>query len=210
MSGRGDGGFWTQERDAELVRLWGERRSHAEMAQALGASKGAVAGRIHRLRARGGDVPVREEFWTEERDGELVRLFKDGLSQAKIADALGAASKDAVAGRIERLRKRGVDIPPRKRKAVTPLGPTKPHRSPGLNFHGGVRPSSAGKPLPRTGPRPDEPAPLNLTLLQLGPRNCRWPVNDGGPFRFCGARTAGGGMKYCPYHHELAHGRKAA
>jgi GcrA cell cycle regulator len=47
-----------------------------------------------------------------------------------------------------------------------------------------------------------------LSLLQLGPRTCRWPIGDvGAPeFCFCGNKTDPDRV-YCPVHHVVAHGR---
>jgi GcrA cell cycle regulator len=68
------------------------------------------------------------------------------------------------------------------------------------------------KPAPRAPVRP-EPAVetftmRRLSLLQLGPRTCRWPVGDVGEpgFCFCGNRTDADRV-YCPVHHIVAHGR---
>lgn len=44
-----------------------------------------------------------------------------------------------------------------------------------------------------------------VTLLELKPSSCRWPVNDGNPFLFCGAPAVSGGP-YCACHAEMASG----
>jgi GcrA cell cycle regulator len=50
------------------------------------------------------------------------------------------------------------------------------------------------------------PEPLNLSLMELGHRECRYPV-DGEKERtlFCGNAT-GDDSPYCTYHHKLCHG----
>jgi len=45
-----------------------------------------------------------------------------------------------------------------------------------------------------------------LTLLELEPGDCRWPVNDGSPFLFCAAPAATGGP-YCACHAAMSIGR---
>lgn len=46
----------------------------------------------------------------------------------------------------------------------------------------------------------------NLTLLELTTGVCRWPVNDGGPFLFCGCNIEHQHRKqsmYCTYHARI-------
>lgn len=38
------------------------------------------------------------------------------------------------------------------------------------------------------------------TLIDLGPHDCKWPLNDGGPFLFCAAPKFGGSRSYCAHH----------
>lgn len=46
-------------------------------------------------------------------------------------------------------------------------------------------------------------AALNVTLFENA--GCMWPVNDGGPYLFCGHVKFKG--SYCQYHHEASMGR---
>lgn len=50
-----------------------------------------------------------------------------------------------------------------------------------------------------------KPTPRNLTLLDLTERTCKWPVNDGGPFLFCGCEKPIE-HSYCSYHAHLSVG----
>lgn len=43
--------------------------------------------------------------------------------------------------------------------------------------------------------------PYNMTIEQLGPKDCRYPYGDG-PYTFCGNSCATG-TPYCPEHHAL-------
>jgi len=47
----------------------------------------------------------------------------------------------------------------------------------------------------------------NMSFMDLGPRNCRWPVGDpkDAGFHFCGADKPLGGQSYCAYHMGLAY-----
>jgi GcrA cell cycle regulator len=49
-----------------------------------------------------------------------------------------------------------------------------------------------------------EIVPLNLSLLDLEPGNCRWPFGNG-PFLFCGHPSMEG-SKYCTPHFYLSIG----
>jgi GcrA cell cycle regulator len=44
-----------------------------------------------------------------------------------------------------------------------------------------------------------------VTLLDLKSTSCRWPVNEGNPFLFCGERAREGGP-YCAHHAARAVG----
>ncbi len=56
--------------------------------------------------------------WTEQRIARLAELYEAGLSYAQIAEDLGGVSRNAVGGKIDRLKlpKRTVVISPEKRE----------------------------------------------------------------------------------------------
>lgn len=57
-------------------------------------------------------------------------------------------------------------------------------------------------------PLPAEPAPEGgVLLLDLKPQHCRWPINDGGPYRFCGAHKEAGVLPYCAHHRKMRYRR---
>lgn len=49
-----------------------------------------------------------------------------------------------------------------------------------------------------------KPPGSRVTLLNRTRRQCGWPVNDGGPFLFCGAEKDDPKNSYCAYHRRLA------
>ena len=67
-------------------------------------------------------------------------------------------------------------------------------------------------------PPPSEPLPEpppvqhvnGVTLMELQPRDCRWPLGDprDPDLKFCGYGTLGDGP-YCPRHHRKAHVRSS-
>lgn len=52
------------------------------------------------------------------------------------------------------------------------------------------------------------PAPEGgVLLLDLKPQHCRWPINNGGPYRFCGAHKESGVLPYCAQHRKMRYRR---
>lgn len=147
---------------------------------------------------------MRSFEWTDQIVGRLEELLRDGLTGSQIATELGT-TRNAVIGKV--------------------------YRTPYLNQIGlgggiGGRPSKLAQAAdrrhkarrakqPPRAPRKKpvavltfEPVPLNLTLTELGPRNCRWPVNDaaiGEDHLFCG-KEAEECQPYCTHHARRAHG----
>jgi GcrA cell cycle regulator len=112
-------------------------------------------------------------MWTPALVEQLTQSFQAGLSARQIASQIGV-TRNAVIGKISRLRLTRTHEPPRSR----PLIATR------------------------------EPEPVALgrrALLDLGPRQCRWPIGDptDDDFCFCGERVAGG--SYCAQHTAIAY-----
>ena len=150
----------------------------------------------------------RTDLWPRERVERLTELAPSASCTGDLAVAL-EVSKNAIIGKLHRMRRRGQVIETnftgktgRPRTAVESRVIHKPAMMP---------------PKPRRGlppPDPVRPEPAleiftmrRLTLLQLGPRTCRWPVGDPGDpaCYFCGNKTDH--QVYCPVHHALAHYR---
>lgn len=66
---------WPQEKIDELTRLWGEGATTAKIAKALGVTKSAITGKVHRLKLPGRPSPIRSpryalaksNAWAEKR-----------------------------------------------------------------------------------------------------------------------------------------------
>ena len=151
----------------------------------------------------------RTDLWPREREERLTELAPSASCTGDLAVAL-KVSKNSIIGKLHRMRKHGHVI------ETNFTGKTGRPRN-------GDHPPCAVQhvpppPKPRRGlppPDPVRPAPAleiftmrRLTLLQLGPRTCRWPVGDPGTpeFCFCGNTTAAD-RSYCPVHHNVAHYR---
>lgn len=122
--------------------------------------------------------------WNKECDALLVQLWSEGYSASQIVDRLGSdVTRNAVIGRVHRL-----NLPPRKvaqRGNSVPKPPAPPPKPPA--------------------PRPPTPAPgmRGLRLVELKGSSCRFPIDEGTGFLFCGA-DATKGQVYCPFHTRLA------
>ncbi|EXL08658.1 GcrA family cell cycle regulator [Aquamicrobium defluvii] len=158
--------------------------------------------------------------WTDERVELLRKLWAEGLSASQIAAQLGGVSRNAVIGKVHRLKLSG-----RGRTTAAPARQKKASSAPAS------RPARAASPARATAPTVGatalqvqfdaEPAarqhlravdnnvvvPISrrLDLTQLTERTCKWPNGDplSEDFHFCG-NEAGENGPYCAYHARLA------
>jgi GcrA cell cycle regulator len=159
-------------------------------------------------------------IWTDERVEMLRKLWAEGLSASQIAAQLGGVSRNAVIGKVHRLKLSG-----RGRTTAAPARPKKPSQPTAAKPQG--RPASASRPHStsmgntalqvrfdaepsvRTIERNVEdvvvPISRNLQLIQLNERTCKWPIGDplAENFHFCGNDCADTGP-YCRYHARIA------
>lgn len=147
-------------------------------------------------------------IWSDERVQKLRDLWNDGLSASQIAARLGGVSRNGVIGKAHRiglgthslahapdkprLQKQKPEQFVRPKKVnVTPPPPPKPVK--------------VAPPAPQPVITVQKPKPFMTTLLDLQCDECKWPMNDGGPFLFCGHPQHAGGA-YCEYHHLVSVG----
>lgn len=138
--------------------------------------------------------------WTYERVETLTTLWREGLSAAQIARALGQVTRNAVLGKVHRLGLSGRTIAQRtggQRPAWVKPRPARPKRT--------------AAPHPFAGPNLEivesvEGPGLVANVLGLGARMCRWPIGDpkSVDFSFCGRGVDLTGP-YCPAHRQIAH-----
>ncbi len=154
--------------------------------------------------------------WTEERVELLRKLWAEGLSASQIAAQLGAVSRNAVIGKVHRLklagRGRSTTQPARAKKAPAPKAQQAPRPPrPVAATHGAnaLQAQFDAEPA-RMAYRPanDVVVPISrkLMLTQLTERTCKWPNGDPltDEFNFCG-NEAGDNGPYCTYHAKLAY-----
>lgn len=154
--------------------------------------------------------------WTDERVEMLKKLWAEGLSASQIAAQLGGVSRNAVIGKVHRLklsgRGRTSSASPRPKKVAS----------------GGGRSARSGRTVTATigatalkaqydvdavarlDTRPIEdivvPISRNLKLVELTEHTCKWPNGDpvSEDFSFCGNESGDSGP-YCTYHSRLAY-----
>jgi GcrA cell cycle regulator len=156
--------------------------------------------------------------WPDDQVEELKRLHADGLSSAEVARALNLMfgtthSRNAVIGKKARL---GFSVPigprtPRMKSAQDRVLKARIGSRKGEATAAGIvertqrRKAAHVRPVfacDETGLRVADVVPLHLSLLDLGPRQCRYPYGDS-PFTFCGCWTFDG-SSWCEPHAALA------
>ncbi|SJZ67427.1 GcrA family cell cycle regulator [Consotaella salsifontis] len=169
--------------------------------------------------------------WTDERVELLKQLWNEGLSASQIAGQLGGVSRNAVIGKVHRLKLEGrakTALPGQAeapvQKAVEAVIET---RAVEVEISGrAAAQMGGGRSVVRSvgatalkvetetdlvvqhveGPGGEVvPISRNLTLVQLTERTCKWPLGDplSEDFRFCG-NPSGDSSPYCTYHARLA------
>ncbi|VEJ44710.1 GcrA family cell cycle regulator [Bartonella vinsonii] len=161
--------------------------------------------------------------WTYERVELLKKFWSEGLSASQIAAQLGGVSRNAVIGKVHRLKLPG--------RGKTAQGPTRAQKTPASSSSPRMRrtpstvlPTNAAScSIEETTLKVEfvaedvreidlsaqsnvvVPISRQLNLLQLSENTCRWPVGDplSSDFHFCGADSGENGP-YCAFHAKIA------
>jgi GcrA cell cycle regulator len=168
--------------------------------------------------------------WTDERVETLRKLWAEGLSASQIAAQLGGVSRNAVIGKVHRLKLSGRAKPasstPRVRSAPRSNGPRRlpsssgrsssaiggmmKSRSPMASIHGATALKMDQEFETEVYVAPVQeleiPESQRLTLLQLNEQTCKWPIGDPltADFFFCGGH-AEENKPYCEFHSRRAY-----
>jgi GcrA cell cycle regulator len=147
--------------------------------------------------------------WTEERVEALKKLWLGGFSASQIAGELGGVSRNAVIGKVHRLKLAGrakspTPAAPKPRKVAAP----RPHHAaPRTAVRGNT--ALAITPVVQMQPAvvvvPEEvviPFSQRVSIMELREGMCKWPMGDPqeSEFRYCGMRKEEAGKPYCTYH----------
>lgn len=164
--------------------------------------------------------------WTDERVDMLKKLWAEGLSASQIAAQLGGVSRNAVIGKVHRLklssRGRAPAAPARQKKNTQTTGNAGAAGTAASRRQRSARPVAASVgatalkvqfeedavAYQQVRPVEDVVVPIarNLKLVELTERTCKWPNGDplSEDFSFCGA-DAGDNGPYCTFHSRLAY-----
>lgn len=200
---------WTGEKVDELKRLWPVKTAK-EIADIFGAefSDKAVELKASGLRLRKQNSP-----WNPETVGTLVRLQADGLSASQIAAAIGGLTRNAVIGKISRLklvchRK----TQPRLPRVVRPREITLLTREQKATRQRERVFARASGWKERTAPdvelAPEQPQPqefLALTFSELQRGDCRYPRGEGEGIRYCGQPATR--QSYCDHCYRICYAK---
>jgi GcrA cell cycle regulator len=143
--------------------------------------------------------------WTPQRIDRLLALAAEGLSSSVIAAELGHVTRNAVVGKLNRLRRR-------ERQLLAGHSEMREVRKP-RTCKPRQRRSPPVKPKPESVPAPDAPpergephGPFMVRLLDVRFHHCRWPIGDprSKDFRFCGFERENTSTSYCAHHHQVS------
>ena len=149
--------------------------------------------------------------WDGEPDELLRKLRDEGYSGSKAAEILAEhygvnITRNAVISRSNRMGYPMKSIIPKARKQSTKQS-VKRREAPCAERNGGIAPSKLVKVARDDSPEAFAlPESRHVTLLELEPRMCRFPLGDPRTeeFRFCGA-DAQTGIPYCAGHSQVAY-----
>jgi GcrA cell cycle regulator len=191
---------WSDERVAELMRLFNDGLNKPQIAAVMGTTRLAVRNKLRRL---GLSRPDKISIWTDERIEELKRLFNEKLSATETAAKMGGGlTRLSIIGKWHRLGlKRGRKDTYRRPVGLQARKPTICSVSQWSAF------SIESKPQKL----PDEPVvdvtPFHISLDELSVKTCRWPYGKG-PYTFCGCDVVSG--PYCVAHASKAYEKRPA
>ena len=146
--------------------------------------------------------PIPNEGWSDQRVVKLINLFNAGLSASQIARNMGIGSRNAVIGKLHRLRRAGmagasINAPHR------PIAPTKRPKVWHLAKNIKARRIPPPKPIVYDKPISE----FALALADIGSNQCRfiegdYRLGDMADAMMCGAQAVEGGS-YCGHHHAI-------
>jgi GcrA cell cycle regulator len=165
--------------------------------------------------------------WTDERVEQLRKLWAEGLSASQIAAQMGGVTRNAVIGKVHRLklssRGKSTSSQPRAKK-VTVAPASQPRQSTSRPTSGGSGGGGGTRSIGATALKSEyqtnaiaarvlefapalvAPESKRLMLVELSENTCKWPIGDpmAVEFNFCG-HEAGSSGPYCQYHAKMAY-----
>lgn len=222
---------WTEERIAQLKKMWEEGRTASQIAEELGGvSRNAVIGKAHRLDLQSRPSPVRGGGSDDKGGGRKPAAPRAKAPRAEAAPKAPPVTPAAaaptpvpvsapVAAPAAPSRTVAAPVPAAARPA-TPAAPAAgasgapeiQMRSVGPGGFLRQGPGDQQAPIPPAPPRRLVPAKPSAdiagktSLLDLNDKVCKWPIGHPGEpdFHFCGDKI-NPGFPYCVAHCGLAY-----
>lgn len=150
---------------------------------------------------------------TPQKTHLIASVWREGISASEIASAIGT-TKSAVIGHYNR-NKQALELFPlpmsSKRKQETGNVTDAVKRRNELRANPDSKRNKTEPKLARLAPElPVHDIPstggVGLYVRLVDCEGCTWPLNDGGPYLFCG-HDKFGKYSYCEHHHERSRGR---
>lgn len=194
--------IWTDEKRAEVAKLWMQGHSATIIGRRYGVSRNSIIGVVHRMGMSGSragpSIPIRDSAkWSPELDDKLRQMAKNKATRQDMADELGFTYNQV----LSRTRTLKIEIIDARSFVLAPFSV------------GGRNGTDAAKRKHQMGQSRaparivSEPADPNIkgcTVLTIPARGaCRWPLTgSGADLVMCGQRS--GDATYCGTHHALA------
>ena len=203
---------WTDERIAQLTKMWEGGATASQIADELGGvSRNAVIGKAHRLGLKARPSPVKaneKKKAAKKKDAAPAPAPKKAAPPVKAKAPEKAPSPASEAPVREPEAPRAAASPPPNSQPIPGRGEDLPKivsYGPGGFLRQG--PGDQQAPIPPAPPRrlvPAKPSPEiadKTSLLDLSDRVCRWPMGHPGEadFHFCGEKV-NPGFPYCVEH----------
>lgn len=181
--------MWDQQTDDKIFMLREEGLTFSQIAALLNRTKNAVIGRYGRQKKLRSSPEIQAKPYksfalTQSEVNRIFELRKTGLGTTAIAKEIGRSSRIV----LKYIMRQANEFSARDK--VVNLVPSKEYKSPKRETYQSFAASGG------------------VTLMELTPHTCRWPVGDPrhDDFRFCGD-YAEPGKVYCCQHHALAYYR---
>lgn len=192
---------WTDQRIAQLKKLWQQGKSASEIAETLGGvTRNAVIGKAHRLGLSGRPSPIKTV---------TVKKTAPAKPAAKAAPAKKPATPAKPAAKVAAKPTAPAKAPA---KAAAPAPKAAPAPA-GKKAAPAPAAAPAGKSTPFSQPMAAETMarPLMvhdgkvISILELTEKTCRWPIGDPKDpnFGYCGLNVHPN-FPYCPGHVVMA------
>jgi GcrA cell cycle regulator len=149
---------------------------------------------------------MKDDFWTQDRTDQMVKLYLEGHSATEIAKAIGAPTRNTICGKIHRMKLRGaIDTVNRVYKPVISVPKIKLWKEPKPKV---TKPKPISKQEVVAMFVSSEPrGQYSATLTRIRPNGCRYiadamPIGDMDQAIMCGEQKVEGSA-YCAAHKTL-------